>query len=95
MFEMPVVGDPGPAVGGPLTVWHAHDHVCVSLLPPTLSGLVSPFGTCPVGSLTIPVTEEMLHVWTVPGAPNRFGDLDEDWRKRYLARIVSPPPSKP
>jgi hypothetical protein len=23
--------------------------------------------------------EEMLHVWTVPGAPEAFGDLPEEW----------------
>ncbi len=33
MFQMPEIGEAGPAVGGPLTVWHAHDHVCFSLLP--------------------------------------------------------------
>ncbi len=30
MFQMDELGDTGPAIGGPLTVWHAHDHVCIS-----------------------------------------------------------------
>lgn len=85
MFEMPAIGKPGPAVGGPLTVWHAHDHVCFSLLPPALSGLSSPYGTCPLGSITVPITPEMIHVWTVPGAPEPFGDLDDEWLARFLA----------
>ena len=87
MFELPAVGARGPAPGGPLTVWHAHERVCVSLLPPALGGLVSPFGTCPVGAVTVPVTAEMLHVWTAPGAPQRFGDLDPGWLRSYLAAV--------
>ncbi|MDH3306333.1 MAG: hypothetical protein OEO77_02245 [Acidimicrobiia bacterium] len=79
MFEMEGTGVAGPAVGGPLTVWHAHDHICLSLTPPGLAGVVSPFGTCPVGSVTIPVTNEMMHVFTIPGAPDRFGDLEDEW----------------
>jgi hypothetical protein len=85
MFEMPAVGRPGPAPGGPLTRWHAHERVCLSLLPPALGGLVSPFGTCPAGAVTVPATAEALHVWTVPGAPQRFGDLDEDWLRGRLS----------
>ncbi len=85
MFEMPSIGQPGPAVGGPLTVWHAHDHVCLSLLPPALSGLTSPYGICPLGSITVPITPEMIHVWTVPGAPEPFGDLDDEWLAAFLA----------
>lgn len=84
MFEMDRIDEPGPAVGGPLTPWHAHDHVCFSLLPLGLAGLTGPFGTCPPGTITIPITPEMIHVWTVPGAPDPFGDLDEAWLESYL-----------
>jgi hypothetical protein len=84
MFQMDGVGEPGPAVGGPLTVWHAHEQVCVGLLPPGIAGLTSPFGACPVGSIAVPLTNEMIHVWTVEGAPETFGDLPEDWRLAYL-----------
>lgn len=84
MFEMDRIGEAGQAVGGPLTPWHAHDHVCFSLLPPGLAGLTGPFGSCPIATITIPVTPEMIHVWTVPGAPDPFGDLDEAWLNAYL-----------
>jgi len=85
LFVMPDAGTPGPTVGGPLTVWHAHEDICFSLLPLTLTGVLSPLGSCPIGSLTMPVTAEMMHVWTVPGAPTPFGDLDEQWKRAYLA----------
>ena len=84
MFEMPGIGEQGPAVGGPITVWHAHDHVCFALTPPALAGLQSPFGGCPFGSLTIARTGEMIHVWTLPGAPEVFGNLDDAWLSAYL-----------
>jgi hypothetical protein len=87
LFQMPNIGERGPAIGGPLTVWHAHEQVCVSLLPPSLSGLVSPFGSCPIGSFALPLTGEMIHVWIVPGAPHPIGDLDAEWRKAYLASV--------
>ena len=87
VFEMPAAGQPGPAVGGPLTVWHGHENVCVTAAPPFLTGLLSPFGTCPVGSINIPVTGELLHVWIVPGAPERFGELSDEVRRSYLAQF--------
>ena len=85
LFEMPAISQAGPAVGGPLTVWHRHDHVCFSLTPPALAGLTSPFGSCPVGSITIPRTGEMMHVWTLPGIPDPFGDLEDEWLNDYLS----------
>jgi hypothetical protein len=84
MFQMPAVDEPGPTVGGPLTVWHGHEQICFSLVPPGLTGIVSPLGGCPVGSLAIPRTVEMMHVWTAPGAPQPFGDLDDAWRRAYV-----------
>ena len=84
MFEMDEVGDAGPAIGGPLTVWHAHDHICFSLTPPALAGLTSPFGYCPAGSITMPITNEMLHLWTLPGVPEQYGDLEDAWLDDYL-----------
>jgi hypothetical protein len=79
------MGQPGPTVGGPLTVWHAHQHICFSLTPPSLTGVLSPLGTCPIGSITVPLTPEMIHIWTVQGAPQPFGDLDDTWKRAYLA----------
>lgn len=75
VFQVPVAGDAGPAIGG--ARWHAHD-VCVGLLPPGF-GVVSPFGSCP--GLTVATTlPEMIHVWVVdpPGGP--YADhVDDDW----------------
>jgi hypothetical protein len=85
MFQMPGFGEVGPAIGGPLTVWHGHEQICFSLVPPAMTGIVSPLGGCPVGSFTIPRTIEMMHVWTVPGAPDLFGDLDDAWRMAYVS----------
>lgn len=95
VYEMPSIGRRGPAIGGPLTEWHAHENVCVSLTPPAFSGLVSPFGGCAVGSIAVPITSEMIHVWLAPGAPSHFGDLDEKWRASYLASFdVSEAPAR-
>ena len=91
MFLMPNIGVPGPTIGGPLTVWHAHQHICFSLTPPGLAGLLSPFGTCPLGSIDMPLTAEMIHIWIVPGAPEPFGDLDEAWKRAYLEATVARP----
>lgn len=89
MFTMPEMGQAGPAIGGPLTVWHAHDHICLSLIPIAIAGVQSPFGTCPIGSITIPETGEMIHIWTVPGAPEPYGDLDDAWLDGYLGGLAS------
>jgi len=91
MFLMPKIGTPGPTIGGPLTVWHAHQHICFSLTPPALAGLLSPLGTCPIGTIDVPLTPEMIHIWIVPGAPEPFGDLDEAWKRAYLQAIASRP----
>jgi hypothetical protein len=88
MFMMPKIGTPGPTIGGPLTVWHAHEHVCFSLTPPGLAGLLSPLGMCPLGTIDVPLTAEMMHIWIVPGAPEPFGDLDEAWKRSYLERLA-------
>jgi hypothetical protein len=84
MFTAEEVAAAGPRAGGPLTPWHRHEQVCFSLLPPAVVGLTSPWGACPAGSLTVARTEEMLHVWTVPGAPEPFGDLPEEWLAEHL-----------
>jgi hypothetical protein len=91
MFSMPNIGQRGPAIGGPLTVWHAHEDICVSLTPPGLSGILSPLGTCPVGSILLPRTAEMIHVWIVPGAPETIGDLDDAWKRAYLNAVATRP----
>ncbi len=87
MFQMDEIGQPGPAIGGPLTVWHAHDHVCFSFFPPAIAGLTSPLGQCPLGSITMPITNEMLHIWVVPGIDEVFGELDDEWLTAYLSEL--------
>ncbi len=91
LFLMPSIGTPGPTIGGPLTVWHAHQHICFSLTPPGLAGLLSPFGACPLGTIDMPLTAEMIHVWIVPGAPEVFGDLDDGWKRAYLQASATRP----
>jgi len=84
VFEMPDA-TPGPTPGGPLMVWHAHDHVCFSLIPPGLTGIATPWGGCPVGSITVAKTNEMIHLWVYDGAPKPFGHIDDAVIERYLA----------
>jgi hypothetical protein len=84
MYQTDESGEPGPMVGGSLTVWHGHDHVCFGLLPPGLGSLGSPMGTCPLGTITVALTNEMIHVWTVEGAPTRFGELDDEWLEENI-----------
>jgi hypothetical protein len=91
LFQMPDFGQPGPMIGGPLTVWHGHEHVCFSLTPLALAGLLSPLGMCPLGSIDLPLTAQMIHIWIVPGAPQPFGDLDDEWKRGYLQAILTRP----
>lgn len=86
MFEMAPGQGPGPTFGGPLTIWHGHEQVCLTLTG--IAGLVSPMGGCPMGSVAIPRTGEMLHVWTAPGAPTRWGELDDEWKAAYVAAVA-------
>jgi len=88
MFEMDEPGQAGPAIGGPLTVWHAHDHVCLGFTPIGLTGLQGPFGQCPALSFNIPITNEMIHVWVLPGLDDKFGDIDHDWLKDHLDSVA-------
>lgn len=72
MYMMPR-GEHGPAVGGSLTPWHAHDDLC---LDPTKGIAISQtFAGCPAGS-AVGTTGEMMHVWAIeyPGGP--FAELD-------------------
>jgi hypothetical protein len=84
MYQMPKQGVPGPDVGGALTPWHYHTNVCFSLPGLLISGLSTPFGECPPGSLRI-TTADQLHVWTAPNPNGPFGDLDEAWVRRLDA----------
>lgn len=91
MFEMDGFKDSGPMDAGPIIVWHGHDNVCFGFLPLGLAGLESPFGGCPLGSLNIPMTGEMLHAWTLPGVPieDHWGHIDDEWLDDYLSENSS------
>jgi hypothetical protein len=84
MYQMPRQGEPGPDVGGALTPWHYHTNVCFSLPGLLISGLSTPFGQCPPGSVRI-TSADQLHVWTAPNPNGPFGDLDEAWVRRLDA----------
>lgn len=86
MFQMEGLGTPGPRVGGPLTVWHSHENVCISLVPFALVSLLSPYGVCPVGAVNLPATNEMIHAWVLPGVEDGWGHLDDEWLADYLRR---------
>ena len=87
MFETEGLKSDPPLTGGAALDWHRHEQVCFALTPPGLAGLVDPFGNCAAGSLAIPTTNSMMHVWTLQGAPTRFGDLDEAWKQEYLDNL--------
>jgi hypothetical protein len=78
MYQMPKQGVPGPDIGGALTPWHYHTNVCISLAGLLISGLSTPFGECPPGSIRI-TSADQLHVWTAANPNGPFGDLDEAW----------------
>lgn len=84
LYEMESIRESGPMFAGPVAVWHAHDHICFGSIPPTITSFESPLGVCPLGSLSIPVTNEMMHVWTIPGVDDPYSELDEEWLARYL-----------
>ena len=87
MFETEGLRNDPPPTGGAVLHWYRHEQVCFALTPPGLAGLVDPFGNCAVGSLAIPTTNSMMHVWTLQGAPTKFGDLDEVWKQDYLDNL--------
>lgn len=79
MYMMPRAYDPGPQIGGPLTVWHQHTDICFD----DVSGVAVAFvhssdfdstdksGSCPRGS-TLKVTPQMLHVWLIDNPDGPF-----------------------
>ncbi len=83
LFVMELAGRPGPAVGGPITHWHAHN-LCVTGLPVGF-GVVTPFGGCTALAVNI-TTPEMMHVWVVDNPKGAFADdLDDTWVRAYHA----------
>ena len=65
-------------------MWHSHENICFTLMPPALVGLMSPYGSCPVGALNIPQTNEMIHAWVLPGVEDEWGHIDDEWFEHYI-----------
>ena len=84
MFVLPKEGQRGNDFNGAVSGWHEHPNACVSPVSLSLSGLLTPFGSCPPLSFAI-ITTPMLHVWR-PDMPNGpYGELDDKWVKRIQA----------
>jgi hypothetical protein len=71
VYLMNRADEPGRAVGGCLTHWHAHDNLCSS--DPDngrITGLRGPGGRCPRGQVPW-AAPPMLHTWVIdiPGGP--------------------------
>jgi hypothetical protein len=87
MFVLPKAGQRGNDFNGAVGGWHEHPNVCVSPVSFSLSGLLTPFGSCPPLSFAI-TTTPMLHVWR-PDMPNGpYGELDDRWVKKIQAGQV-------
>jgi hypothetical protein len=72
VYVMPSAEQVGPEIGGSLTPWHTHT-LCITILPPFIAGLMTPFGTCPFGAANL-VMPEMMHVWLVENPTGQVGD---------------------
>ncbi len=70
MFMTEGLGAAGPDPAGPLVQWHRHTSLCFGA-GPAIDGLLSPFGTCPAGTINV-ATPAMLHIWTAI-EPARIG----------------------
>ncbi|MBW3602921.1 MAG: hypothetical protein KY434_09535 [Actinobacteria bacterium] len=71
MYLMERVDEPGPTIGGPLTVWHDHEDLCFSADGRVVGFHRPPRQTCPPGSVN-QRTPEMLHVWLVDNPAGPF-----------------------
>jgi hypothetical protein len=71
VYLMNRAGEPGPAVGGCLAQWHAHQNHCSSSAAKGLiDGVRRRDGSCPPGQVPW-ATPPMLHTWIIdlPGGP--------------------------
>lgn len=78
------IGQPGPDIGGPLTLWHAHSNLCFSTRTNIIDGFTDAAGNCPAGSFSSG-TPEMLHVWVVDN-PN--GPFSTDMNPQALVKLL-------
>jgi hypothetical protein len=84
MFIAHRIGQPGPDIGGPLTLWHAHSNLCFNAKTNIIDSFTDAAGNCPVGSFNSG-TPEMLHVWVVEN-PN--GPFSTDMNPQALVQLL-------
>ena len=78
------IGQPGPDIGGPLTLWHAHSNLCFNSKTNIIDAFTDAAGNCPAGSFNSG-TPEMLHVWVVDN-PN--GPFSTDMNPQALVKLL-------
>jgi len=78
------IGQPGPDIGGPLTLWHAHSNLCFNARTNIIDAFTDAAGNCPAGSFNSG-TPEMLHVWVVDN-PN--GPFSTDMNPAALVKLL-------
>ena len=78
------IGQPGPDIGGPLTLWHAHSNLCFNSRTNIIDAFTDAAGNCPAGSFNSG-TPEMLHVWVVDN-PN--GPFSTDMNPQALVKLL-------
>jgi hypothetical protein len=78
------IGQAGPDIGGPLTLWHAHSNLCFSAKTNIIDAFTDAAGNCPAGSFNSG-TPEMLHVWVVDN-PN--GPFSTDMNPQALVKLL-------
>ena len=78
------IGQPGPDIGGPLTLWHSHSNLCFSTQTNVIDAFTDKDGNCPAGSISSG-TPEMLHVWVVDN-PN--GPFSTDMNPQALVQLL-------
>ena len=84
MFIAHGIGQPGPDIGGPLTLWHAHSNLCFNSKTNIIDAFTDAAGNCPAGSFNSG-TPEMLHVWVVDN-PN--GPFSTDMNPQALVKLL-------
>jgi hypothetical protein len=84
MFIAHRIGQAGPDIGGPLTLWHAHSNLCFSTKTNIIDAFTDAAGNCPAGSFNSG-TPEMLHVWVVDN-PN--GPFSTDMNPQALVTLL-------
>lgn len=81
MFTAP--SGEGPRPGGPITVWHVHDNLCLTATG-TVARPAGP-GQCPEGAFFVGAIVEMMHIWTFD---NPDGPYAQSLSRQAIAAAV-------